>query len=163
MVGAGGDARNSGVARAAGSLASDGSVSAPVDVRALVSAETALPHAPSDAQPSLHDVDLGRGPRYGLLVGIVALISVLVPVTVFVVLRRPPETVTPGIPSEPASELQRHDAPRAKGVRGKNGVMIAVTALASASASAAPSGSASASASGTKSGPGGTRGGPFRR
>jgi hypothetical protein len=155
---AAGDGRNSGVGPIGNALASDGSVSSPIDIRAHAATEMAFPPG---QQPSVHDVDLGKGPRYGLLVGIVAVISVIVPVTLFLVLRRGPDTVTPGVPSEPASEIQKRDGARAKGTRGKNGAFVAVptaSASASASASAAPSAAPSA-----RPAPGQRGGFPFRR
>lgn len=138
VLGVASDGRISGVGRAAGVHAADASAG-------HASGELGFPSGPHAAQGSLHDVDLGKGPRYGLLVGVVALISVVVPVSLYMVLRQPAESVTPGVPSELASEVQKHDAPRQKAVRGKNGIMGAPSAAPSASASAAPSASASAS------------------
>ncbi|MDB4937249.1 MAG: hypothetical protein JWP87_4221, partial [Labilithrix sp.] len=152
------DGRTSGVGRSANALASDGSISAPMDARAA-HAPGEMAMFPPKEQPSLHDVDLGKGPRYGLLVGIVALISICVPVTLFVALRHNAETpAVPGVPSEPQSGIEKRDASaRQKAVRGKNGLMVA------ASASVAPSASASAAPSASPSSKPGTglRGGPL--
>ena len=93
-------------------------------------------------QPSLHDVDLGKGPRYGLLVAIVAVVSIIVPVTLFLALRKDPDAAVVVLPSEPVSELQTSGPPRAKAPRNKNGTFALPSP--SASASAVPSGSASA-------------------
>lgn len=144
------NARNSGIGMAANALASDGSISAPMD-RAHMSGEQGI--FPGQVQPSVHDVDLGKGPRYGLLVAIVAVISIIVPVTLFVWLRHPTEELVPGVPTEPASEIEKHDGARVKAVRGRNGQMIAPPA--SASTSAGPSSAPSTKAGG--------RGFPFRR
>lgn len=117
-------------------LASDGSVSAPIDVRAHAATELAFPNG----QPSLHDIDLGKGPRYGLLVGIVAVISVMVPITLFLALRKPDALPAPGEASEPASELETPGPARAKAARTRTGGYV----LPSPSSSAAPKSSASA-------------------
>jgi hypothetical protein len=116
---------------------------------------------PSQDQPSVHDVDLGKGPRYGLLVAIVAVISVVVPVTLYVVLHQPAETLVPGVPAEPASEVQKHDGTRIKAVRGKNGQMVASSAT--VAASSAPSVAPAPSTSASTRPPSGARGFPFRR
>lgn len=150
-----GNVRSSGVSPRANGLASDGSISAPID-RAQMNGDV----FPAHVQPSVHDVDLGRGPRYGLLVAIVAVISILVPVTLFLVLHHSADaSAAPGVPAEPASEIEKHDGARAKAVRGKNGQLTAPSASgapsASASASAAPSASASSKP--------GAKGFPFRR
>ena len=108
------------------------------DERPFAETEAAFP-----AQPSVHDVDLGRGPRYGLVVAIVAAVSFVVPVTLFVVLRGRPEELAVGVPSEAATELQQHDATP----RGKFDRKALAAASASASAAAAASASASAAAS----------------
>jgi hypothetical protein len=114
----------------------------------------------------VHGADPGKGPRYGLLVITVAVISVIVPVTLFFVLQRAPETAERGdiaAPAAPASELETHDQLRLiKGTRGKNGVMVAASAAPSASASAAASASASAAPSG-KGAPGPRSSSPSRR
>ena len=128
-----GDARPSGTARS-GTAMGEG-------VNGIID-----PRAPTEAmfhpsQPSLHDIDLGKGPRYGLLVAIVAFVSFVVPVTLFVVLRGHPDAITPGVPAEPVSELKKHDPPRAK---------LDKKTAAAASASAAVSASASASSSSHK-------------
>jgi hypothetical protein len=151
------NARNSGVGRTASALASDGSISAaPIDRdRAQMNGEQG--HFLAQGQPSLHDVDLGKGPSYGLLVAIVAVISVIVPVTLFIALHHPAEPLVPGVPAEPASEIEKHDGARVKAVRGKNGQLTAPSASVAASASAAPSAAPS-----SKSAPG-PRGAPPRR
>jgi hypothetical protein len=146
-------ARHSGIGRTASALASDGSISAQMN------GDLAL--FPAQAQPSVHDVDLGKGPRYGLLVAIVAVISVIVPVTLFVVLHHPGEPLVPGVPAEPASEVQKHDGTRIKAVRGKNGQMVAPSAI--AAASAAPSVAPAPSMSASARPPSGAKGFPFRR
>ena len=129
------NARSSGVGMHAHALASDGSISGSRD-RAM----NANGVFPGHVQPSLHDVDLGKGPRYGLLVAIVGVISIVVPVTLFYFLHQASEGSVPtGAPSEPASEIEKHDGARVKAVRGKNGQMTAP------SASPSPSPSASAS------------------
>jgi len=127
------DAAGAQEARSSG-VPSSGPTPAPTsDARPFAETEVAFP-----AQPSVHDVDLARGPRYGLVVAIVAAVSFVVPVTLFVVLRGRPEELAVGVPSEAAIELQQHDAtPRGKLDR---------KALAAASASAAAAASASASA-----------------
>lgn len=145
--------RHSGIGRTASALASDGSISAQMN------GDVAL--FPSQVQPSVHDVDLGKGPRYGLLVAIVAVISVIVPVTLFMVLHHPAESLVPGVPAEPASEVQKHDGTRVKAVRGKNGQMVAPSAL--VAASAAPSVTPAPSTSASAKPPSGAKGFPFRR
>jgi hypothetical protein len=77
------------------------------------------------SQPSEQVDELGRSPRYGLLVAVVGLVSLIVPITLFVVLRRDPETIAPAVAAEPASEIETHDPARAKGVR-RNGVLVPV-------------------------------------
>jgi hypothetical protein len=147
------NARHSGIGRTAGALASDGSISAQMNGDAGL--------FPAQVQPSVHDVDLGKGPRYGLLVAIVAVISVIVPVTLFLVLHHPSEPLVPGVPAEPASEIEKHDGARIKAVRGKNGQMTAPSASVAPSASSAPSAApAPATSSSTKPG---AKGFPFRR
>jgi hypothetical protein len=121
------DARASGIERSA-------SPTGPRDVRPFAATEAAFSPGP---QPSVHDVDLGKGPPYGLLVGIVAVISIIIPVTLFVVLKGREAELVPVAPSEAASELQQHDATP----RGKVDKKAAAVA---ASASAAPSASSSA-------------------
>jgi hypothetical protein len=150
-------ARNSGIGPSANALASDGSISAANGLdRAHMSGEQRI--FSGHDQPSVHEVDLGKGPRYGLLVAIVAVISVIVPVTLFLVLHHPSEAPVPGVPAEPASEIEKHDGARQKGVRGKNGQITAPSASVAPSASAAPAvPSASASAKP------GAKGFPFRR
>jgi hypothetical protein len=104
------------------------------DGDALQASHTASPGAP---RPDLEEGGTGSSPRYGLLVTIVALISIAVPVTVYAVLRRGGHTVAVAAPSEPVLDVQTHDdPPRAKAIRGKNGLLTA--------ASATPSGSAAA-------------------
>ena len=109
-------------------------------------------------QPSVHDVDLNRGgPSYGPLVAIVAIVSIVVPVTLFIALRKndveaSPDAPTSSAPVSPAGaarDFQNHDPPRTKADKTKPG--------ASASAAASGSASASASASSTHSRPGGGR------
>ena len=101
----------------------------------------ASPSAPRpQTQPSLHDADRVEGPRYGLLVGTVALISFLVPVTLFVALRERSEPLTAGVPAQPVSELKAHDAPRGK--------LDKKTASAGSTASAASASAASAASAG---------------
>jgi hypothetical protein len=145
--------RHSGIGRTASALASDGSISAQMN------GDLAL--FPSQVQPSVHDVDLGKGPRYGLLVAIVAVISVVVPATLFVALHYPAETLVPGVPAEPASEVEKHDGSRVKAVRGKNGQMVAPSGT--VAASAAPSVAPAPSTSASTRPPGGAKGSPFRR
>ena len=118
---------------------------------------------PGQVQPSVHDVDLGKGPRYGLLVAIVGVISIAVPVTLFYFLHHSASDgpAITGTPSEPASEIEKHDGTRVKGVRGKNGQLVAPSA--SVAAPAAPSSSPSASPSASASAKPGGRGFPFRR
>jgi hypothetical protein len=140
-------ARSSGVGPHANALASDGSISASRD-----RAHDGI--FPVQVQPSVHDVDLGKGPRYGLLVAIVGVISIAVPVTLFYFLHHAsdgPGAV--GTPAEPASEIEMHDGTRVKAIRGKNGQLTAPSASPSSSPSASPSSSSK---------PGG-RGFPFRR
>jgi hypothetical protein len=139
----GGDAHASGVARAA--LASDGSVGLPLDPRPHTGAELAFLHGQHAGQSGFHEVDPGKGPRYGLLVGVVALISVLVPITLYFFLQRGADDAVPNVPAELEPGLEGHDPPRAKAVRGRNGLMTPSSA-APASASVAPS-SAPSSAS----------------
>ena len=119
------DARVSGVGRA--------NPTGPHDPRPFAATEVAFVPPPA-MQPSLHDVQLGKGPRYGLLVGIVAVISFVVPVTLFVVLKgRSEDVATPAVPSEVATEFQQHDSvPRGK-------LRVVPTASASASASGSSS------------------------
>ena len=137
------DARHSGALPAAAALGEGG---AQLDSRGHGPADGGAQHV----QPSLYDVDLNKGPSYGLLVAIVAVVSLAVPVILFVVLRRgsdsdPVETVAP---SEPASEIARPALARGKAPRGKNGLTIVPSATASAPATPSASPSASASASG---------------
>lgn len=148
-------ARHSGIGRTASALASDGSISA------ANNGNGDLALFPAQVQPSVHDVELGKGPRYGLLVAIVAVISVIVPVTLFVVLHHPSEALVPGVPAEPASEIQKHDGTRIKAVRGKNGQMTSPSASIAPSVSDAPATSA-APATSSSSKPG-AKGFPFRR
>jgi hypothetical protein len=92
---------------------------------------------------SLHDVDFNKGPSYGLLVAIVAAVSVIVPVVLFVVLRYGGETAESVSPAEPASELETFGAPpRAKAPRGKNGLTVVPSASVAPPPSATPSSSA---------------------
>jgi hypothetical protein len=145
------DARNSGALVA--SMPIDPASLAPFDPRSLGPAEM------GQLQPSLHDVNLGKGPSYGLLVAIVAVISVVVPVTLYVVLRHGTESVTQAVPSEPSTEIEKPGAPRGKSGRGKNGLTIVPSATAGASASPAPSAVPSSAPSGKP----GTKGPPFGR
>ena len=126
------DPRASGVARSSPQPA--------VDPRPYAETESAFP-----AQPSVHDVDPGKGPRYGLVVAIVAAVSFIVPVTLFVVLRGRPEELVIGVPAEAATELQGHD-PTPRGKLDRKALAAAAAASASASAAAA-SASASTAAS----------------
>jgi hypothetical protein len=129
------DARHSG-AHAASAPMSEGAMSAASDSRGH-GADMSAPHL----QPSLHDVDLGKGPSYGLLVAIVAVISIAVPLTLFVVLRHGAEPVAAqDPPSEPVSEVAKPSAARGKALRGKNGLTIVPSASASATPASAPSG-----------------------
>ena len=147
--------RSSGIGPHANALASDGSISGSRD-----RAHDGI--FPARVQPSVHDVDLGKGPRYGLLVAIVGVISIAVPVTLFYFLHHSSDGPGPiGTPAEPASEIEKHDGTRIKGVRGKNGQLVAPSA--SVAASAAPSSSPSASPSSSSSAKPGGRGFPFRR
>jgi hypothetical protein len=150
MAGAAHDGRQPGIARSAAGTG-DGAM--------------ALPTFPHEAQPHPHDSASGKGPRYGLLVGIVAVISLLVPVTLFVALNRSSEASPPGAPSEPVREIQKSDAPRTKAERGKNGVTVSPSASASASSSsgaAAPLPSAPAAPSASASSHKAPRGGAKR-
>jgi hypothetical protein len=108
---------------------SDGAMSAANDSRGH------LDLGPLQVHPSMHDADLGKGPSYGLLVAIVAFISIAVPVTLFVVLRHGADpAAAQEAPSEPVSEVAKPSAARGKAPRGRNGLTI----LPSASVSAAP-------------------------
>ncbi|MBX3188451.1 MAG: hypothetical protein KF819_15650 [Labilithrix sp.] len=105
------DARTSGVGPTSRHLETG-----PHDPRALAATMDAF--APQ--QPSLHDVDFGKGPRYGLIVGVVAVVSLLVPVTLFIVLNRGEGEVSVPTASTASSDFQRHvDAPRGKHDRNK--------------------------------------------
>lgn len=74
------------------------------------------PFAVREASPN--DGELVRGPRYGLLVAVVAAISVLVPLVLFFVLNMPSDAVTPRIASQPSPDfVKRGDAARAKAAR----------------------------------------------
>ena len=127
------DGRASGIV--ANAMASDGSVSGPIDLRAHAAMEMGFP----SGTPSLHDVDLGKGPRYGLLVGIVAVISIIVPVTLFIALRHNgSDAVSTAQPAEPASEIESTDPARAKAARNRNGSYVVPTASASASSKTGP-------------------------
>lgn len=129
------DPRTSGVARSA----MPGDSGAPHGL-ALANTELAFPPG-STPQPSLHDVDLGKGPRYGLLVAIVAFVSFVVPVTLFFFLRGGDTPATPGTPNEPAGDFQKHDGPRTKLEKGKKpppDPSATPSASASASGSAKP-------------------------
>ena len=144
---ASGDARNSGALPASAALSSDGGLSSAADSRGHGLADMSLQHM----QPSLHDVDLGKGPSYGLLVAIVAVISIVVPVTLFVFLRHGSDSVSPqAAPSEPASEIVKPGVARGKSPRGKNGLTIVPPATVSAPVVPAPSGAPS-SKSGSRS------------
>ena len=114
------DARHSGALRASGPLAD---------------------MSEQHLQPSLHDVDLGKGPSYGLLVAIVAVVSLVVPLILFLVLRHGSESeaAPPVTPSEPVSEIAKPGAARGKSLRGKNGQTIVPSATATASAPPPPS------------------------
>lgn len=73
---------------------------------------------PGAREPSLHDVDF-RGPRYGLIVAVVASVSVLVPVILFFMLHQPPEDtpdVHHAVAAQPAVDLVKRD----EGVRGRD-------------------------------------------
>ena len=134
------DARHSGALPASAALAEGG---AQLDSRGHGPADMSM----QNVQPSLHDVDLNKGPSYGLLVAIVAMVSLAVPVILFVVLRHgsdsdPVEIVAP---SEPVSEIARPGLARGKAPRGKNGLTVVPSATASTPAT--PSASPSASAS----------------
>lgn len=85
-------------------------------------------------QPSVHDVNLGTSPSYGLLVAIVAGVSILVPAALFFMLNRTPEPSPTEPASEPASDIQKHDPPRSKAERGKNGITLSPQPSASSSA-----------------------------
>ena len=132
------DARHSGALPASSALG-DG-VPAPIDSRGHGPADMSMQHM----QPSLHDVNLGKGPSYGLLVAIVAVISLAVPVILFVVLRHGSDS-DPGAAAlpEPASEIAKPGAARGKSPRGKNGLTIVPSAAVSAAPSASPSGAPS--------------------
>lgn len=71
---------------------------------------------PLGVTPSLHEYDFGaKMPRYGLLVGVVATISLLVPIAVYVALQRPSELMPAAPPSIAASDpVKRGDAMRTK-------------------------------------------------
>lgn len=150
MPAAGGDPRTSGVLRAEGSPRSDAPINGGMDQLGHAATEMAFPHAQGAAQPDLADGHPGVAPRYGLLVGIVAAISVLVPITLFFVLRHNAEPVARALPAEAVSDVQTRDGPRGRAVRGRNGVMRPP-----ATASAAPTGQPVPS--------GATGGSPFRR
>ena len=146
------DARNSGALLASPQAGGDAASVGPFDPRGLGPDMIQL-----QQQPSLHDVNLGKGPSYGLLVAIVAVISIVVPVTLFVVLRHGSEPVEAGTPAEPASELEKPGAlARGKSARGKNGLTIVPSATVSATAVPAPS-SAPSGKPGTKGPPLGRR------
>lgn len=73
---------------------------------------------PGGGEPSLHDVDF-RGPRYGLIVAVVASVSVLVPVILFFMLHQAPEDAPDAhraVASQPAADLVKRD----DGVRGRD-------------------------------------------
>ncbi len=145
------DARRSGALPASAALGEGG---AQLDSRGHAPADVGAQHA----QPSVHDVDLSRGPSYGLLVAIVAVVSLAVPVILYVVLRHgsdsdPVETVAP---SEPVSEIATPGLARGKAPRGKNGLTIVPSATASAPATPSPSASASSKA-GSRGVPSGKR------
>ena len=125
------DVRPSGIARTAGAMGDGANGSS--DPRGPVGPGPAAMAAFHQSQPSLHDIDLGKGPRYGLLVAIVGVVSFVVPVTLFVVLRGHPETLTQAVPAEASSERVTFDNP----TRGKLDKKAASAASASASASAA--------------------------
>ena len=81
------------------------------------------------------------------------MISIIVPVTLFVVLRHGTEpAVAQDPPSEPVSEIVKPSAARGKATRGKNGLTIVPSASGYAAPSAAPSAVPSSSAGG-KPGP----------
>jgi len=140
--------RPSGVARTASPA--DAAKAGVHDLRALV--EAGLPLTSTGASgaytppPATHEEqpDGGRGPRYGLLVAVVAIISLVVPLTLFFVLNRseadgPRATQTA---SEAAKDFQLHDAPRAKLDKSKPTASASGSASALASASGSASGSA---------------------
>lgn len=131
-------ARNSGISRSASPTGGSGP-------HAMSGGLHDPPYGPSPL--SLHDVDLGKGPRYGLIVAIVALISVAVPVTLYVVLSSPRGDEGPvATPAEVVKDFQKHDGPRQKYDKSKP-----------------PPAAASASASGSASHKGPPPRGPFRR
>jgi hypothetical protein len=80
-----------------------------------------FPHA--GPQPSLFPLTPGPGdiepipkaPRYGLLVAVVAAISVIVPVSLYVFLNRGEEAPVVHVPAQPSSDVVKRDDP----VRGK--------------------------------------------
>jgi len=90
-------------------------------------------------------------------VAVVAFISVIVPVTLFLALRRDGEPIPQTTPSEAVSEIEKHDLPRAKAERGKNGKTLQPVLSAQPSAQPAPDPSASSSQKPP------TKGGPPKR
>ncbi|AKV00916.1 hypothetical protein AKJ09_07579 [Labilithrix luteola] len=124
----------SGERNLAGSLASSAAAAIPRD---------APSGSPSDSfsgsgarEPSLHDVDF-RGPRYGLIVAVVASVSVLVPVTLFFMLHSSPEDtpdVRRAVATQPAADLVKRD----EGVRGRDRSKASPSASPSASPPPSP-------------------------
>ena len=100
-----------------------------------------MPGAPPVHQPSMHDVPVGKGPSYGPLVAIVAIVSFVVPVTLFLALRGSDPEPKTGTPNEASSDMQKLDAPsRAKADKNKKSPDPAGSASAMPSASASSKG-----------------------
>jgi hypothetical protein len=136
MRAVGGDAHASGIARAA--LASDGSVGLPLDPRGHAGGELPFLQGQQAGQSGFHEIEPGKGPRYGLLVGVVALISVLVPITLYIFLQRGVDDVAPSVPAVVEPGVEAHEPPRAKAVRGRNGVMTSPSVAPPSASSVAP-------------------------
>jgi hypothetical protein len=92
---------------------------------------------PKHASQSLHDIAFTKGPRYGLLVGVVAAVSILVPIVLFAFLNRSGDDPVPEPVTFAPNPVTRADGIRTKGRKG-----VAPPPSAQPSASAAASASA---------------------
>ena len=123
----------------------------PMNIATLPPGTPVLTPSPS-MQPSAQDVPAPKGPRYGLLVGIVALVSVVVPGSLYFGLQDRDGASNNGTPAEAQTELESHDGtPRAKLDKKAAAAAAAVAAAAASASAAAASASASASPSASSS------------
>jgi len=134
------DPRISGIGPSASARGADGGLHG----LAHANTELAFPQMsgpPPAQQPSMHDVPVGKSPSYGPLVAIVAIVSFVVPITLFLALRGNDAEPKPGTPNEASSDFQKLDAPsRTKADKNKKSPDAAGSASATPSASASSKG-----------------------